>query len=68
MFAKQLFDIPPARGHYVAMFDAVYKLRYQKTARRKWEAAAKLAGDELSEWMRGALDDKAQENISRFQE
>ena len=46
------------------MFDAIYKLRYAKRNRRKWEAAAKLSGHDLSIWIRDTLDDQADDDLS----
>lgn len=46
------------------MLDSVYKLRYQKKHRRRWEAAAKLRGEELAEWIRLSLNDAANEDLS----
>jgi hypothetical protein len=45
------------------MLDSVYKLRYQKRQRRRWEAAAALRGEELSRWIRASLDGQAEEDI-----
>ena len=45
------------------MLESVYKLRYSKTQRRKWDAAAALQGKDLSEWMRESLDEEATQDL-----
>jgi hypothetical protein len=48
------------------VLDLTYKLRHSTASRKKWNAAAALAGKDLSEWMREALDERSQDDLSGF--
>lgn len=41
-----------------------YKLRHAEKQRRRWQAAATLKGTDLAAWLRGAADEKADQDLS----
>lgn len=50
-------------GHSVLVLDSVYKIRYEESQRRRWDAAAVLHGKPLAEWIRDSLDRAATQEL-----
>ncbi len=50
-------------GYCSNVLNKTYKIRYEARKRKIWEAAALLKGVELAEWIREALDEKADSDL-----